>query len=74
MQPTPLSLRSPPCPTTCALQVCLSLLGTSDGPGWVPGVSTLSQVLLAIQGQIFVEVRACVRACVHAVCACMIRT
>jgi hypothetical protein len=30
--------------------VCLSLLGTWSGPGWVPGTSTLSQVLLSIQG------------------------
>ena len=41
--------------------MCLSLLGTWAGPGWVPGTSTLSQVLLSIQGQILVEVRACMR-------------
>jgi hypothetical protein len=36
-------------------KVCLSLLGTWSGPGWVPGTSTLSQVLLSIQGQILVS-------------------
>lgn len=36
-------------------KVCLSLLGTWSGPGWVPGTSTLSQVLLSIQGQILVR-------------------
>jgi len=36
-------------------KVCLSLLGTWSGPGWEPGVSTLSQVLIAIQAQILVE-------------------
>ena len=30
-------------------KVCLSLLGTWAGPGWVPGVSTLGQVLMSIQ-------------------------
>jgi len=33
-------------------KVCLSLLGTWAGPGWVADRSTLSQVILAIQGQI----------------------
>ncbi len=33
-------------------KVCLSLLGTWDGPGWRPNESSLSEVLLAIQGQI----------------------
>ena len=32
--------------------MCLSLLGTWNGPGWVPGVSTLYQVLLSIQSLI----------------------
>jgi hypothetical protein len=36
--------------------VCLSLLGTWQGPGWVPGTSTLSQVLLSIQSQIMCDV------------------
>ena len=36
-------------------KVCLSLLGTWAGPGWVPDVSTLSQVFLAVQGQILIE-------------------
>jgi len=36
-------------------KVCLSLLGTWEGPRWVPGVSTLSQVLLSIQSAILVE-------------------
>ncbi len=40
---------------TAPLQVCLSLLGTWAGPGWQPGVSTLSQVLLSIQAQILVD-------------------
>lgn len=35
--------------------MCLSLLGTWQGPGWEKGVSTLSQVLLSIQAQILVE-------------------
>ena len=36
-------------------QVCLSLLGTWSGPGWVPGTSTLLQVLLSIQALILVD-------------------
>ena len=35
-------------------KVCLSLLGTWSGPGWVPGKSTLLQVLLSIQALIMV--------------------
>jgi ubiquitin-protein ligase len=35
-------------------KVCLSLLGTWRGPGWMAGISTLLQVLLSIQGLIFV--------------------
>ncbi|GAQ82844.1 ubiquitin conjugating enzyme family protein [Klebsormidium nitens] len=35
-------------------KVCLSILGTWAGPGWQPGKSTLMQVLLSIQGMIFV--------------------
>ncbi len=31
----------------------MSLLGTWEGPGWVPGVSTLYQILLSIQTLIF---------------------
>ena len=37
-------------------KVCLSLLGTWAGPGWVPGTSTLSQVLLSIQSQIMCDI------------------
>jgi baculoviral IAP repeat-containing protein 6 len=33
-------------------KVCLSLLGTWAGPGWVPGESNLYQVIVSIQGQI----------------------
>jgi len=33
-------------------KVCLSLLGTWEGPGWIRGRSTLLQVLLSIQGLI----------------------
>lgn len=33
-------------------KVCLSLLGTWSGPGWIPGESTLLQVLVSIQGLI----------------------
>lgn len=33
-------------------KVCLSLLGTWSGPGWVPGKSTLLQVLISIQSMI----------------------
>jgi len=36
-------------------KVCLSLLGTWAGPGWDPKTSTLLQVLLSIQGLIFVD-------------------
>jgi len=36
-------------------QVCLSILGTWSGPGWVPGLSTLGQVLISIQSAILVE-------------------
>ena len=35
-------------------KVCLSLLGTFPGPGWIPGESTLLQVLVSIQSLIFV--------------------
>jgi hypothetical protein len=47
--------------------VCLSLLGTWHGGDeaskWNPNSSSLFQILLSIQGMIFVEVR--VHACVH---------
>ncbi|KAI3429429.1 hypothetical protein D9Q98_005523 [Chlorella vulgaris] len=33
-------------------KVCLSLLGTWEGPGWQPGQSTLLQVLVSIQSMI----------------------
>jgi len=33
-------------------KVCLSLLGTWEGPGWNPALSNLSEVILAILGQI----------------------
>ena len=36
-------------------KVCLSLLGTWSGPGWVSGQSTLLQVLVSIQALILVE-------------------
>lgn len=36
-------------------KVCLSLLGTWSGPGWIPGTSTLLQVLISIQALILVE-------------------
>ncbi|KAG8980855.1 hypothetical protein FRB90_007442 [Tulasnella sp. 427] len=36
-------------------KVCLSLLGTWSGPGWVPGRSTLLQVLISIQSMILCE-------------------
>ncbi|KAK9804781.1 hypothetical protein WJX72_005025 [[Myrmecia] bisecta] len=36
-------------------KVCLSLLGTWSGPGWVPGESTLLQVLVSIQSMILVD-------------------
>jgi ubiquitin-protein ligase len=35
-------------------KVCLSLLGTWQGPGWQPGESTLLQVLVSIQSLILV--------------------
>lgn len=35
-------------------KVCLSLLGTWSGPSWLPGQSTLLQVLISIQGLILV--------------------
>jgi ubiquitin-protein ligase len=35
-------------------KVCLSLLGTWLGPGWIAGESTLLQVLISIQSLIFV--------------------
>jgi ubiquitin-protein ligase len=42
-------------------KVCLSLLGTWHGGDeaskWNPGSSSLFQILLSIQGMIFVEVR-----------------
>lgn len=36
-------------------KVCLSLLGTWNGPGWVAGKSTVLQVLVSIQGLILVD-------------------
>ena len=36
-------------------KVCLSLLGTWAGPGWIPNKSTLIQVLVSIQSLILVE-------------------
>jgi len=36
-------------------KVCLSLLGTWDGPGWISGESTLLQVLVSIQSLILVN-------------------
>jgi ubiquitin-protein ligase len=36
-------------------KVCLSLLGTWTGPGWVPGQSTLLQVLVSIQAMILCD-------------------
>jgi len=41
-------------------KVCLSLLGTWSGPGWVKGRSTLLQVLLSIQSLIMGEEEPCV--------------
>uniref|UniRef100_A0A383W5T2 UBC core domain-containing protein n=1 Tax=Tetradesmus obliquus TaxID=3088 RepID=A0A383W5T2_TETOB len=35
-------------------KVCLSLLGTWQGPSWEPGVSTLLQVLVSLQSMVFV--------------------
>ncbi|TYJ53196.1 hypothetical protein B9479_006174 [Cryptococcus floricola] len=36
-------------------KVCLSLLGTWAGPGWIPGQSTLLQVLISIQSLILCD-------------------
>jgi len=36
-------------------KVCLSLLGTWQGPGWIAGKSTLLQVLISIQSMILCE-------------------
>ncbi len=36
-------------------KVCLSLLGTWQGPGWIPNESTLLQVLISIQSLILVN-------------------
>lgn len=36
-------------------KVCLSLLGTWQGPGWVSGESTLLQILVSIQSLILVD-------------------
>ena len=36
-------------------KVCLSLLGTWQGPGWIPKESTLLQVLMSIQSLILVK-------------------
>lgn len=36
-------------------KVCLSLLGTWQGPGWIAGQSTLLQVLISIQSLILCE-------------------
>ncbi|EJT97519.1 hypothetical protein DACRYDRAFT_84483 [Dacryopinax primogenitus] len=36
-------------------KVCLSLLGTWQGPGWNPGKSTLLQVLISIQSMILCD-------------------
>jgi hypothetical protein len=36
-------------------KVCLSLLGTWSGPGWISGQSTLLQVLISIQSLILCE-------------------
>ncbi|KAL4245719.1 hypothetical protein ABKN59_001670 [Abortiporus biennis] len=36
-------------------KVCLSLLGTWSGPGWIAGKSTLLQVLISIQSMILCE-------------------
>ncbi|OSD04457.1 ubiquitin conjugating enzyme family protein [Trametes coccinea BRFM310] len=36
-------------------KVCLSLLGTWSGPGWLPGKSTLLQVLISIQSMILCD-------------------
>lgn len=36
-------------------KVCLSLLGTWEGPGWISGKSTLLQVLISIQSMILCD-------------------
>ncbi|KAH9819746.1 hypothetical protein DFH28DRAFT_886164 [Melampsora americana] len=36
-------------------KVCLSLLGTWDGPGWIGGKSTLLQVIISIQSMILCQ-------------------
>jgi len=36
-------------------KVCLSLLGTWEGPGWIAGKSTLLQVLISIQSMILCD-------------------
>eukprot|EP00455_Lapot_gusevi_P008047 TRINITY_DN1346_c0_g1_i2.p1 TRINITY_DN1346_c0_g1~~TRINITY_DN1346_c0_g1_i2.p1 ORF type:complete len:665 (+),score=179.18 TRINITY_DN1346_c0_g1_i2:96-1997(+) len=36
-------------------KVCLSLLGTWDGPGWDPNISTLLQVFVSIQAMILTD-------------------
>ena len=36
-------------------KVCLSLLGTWSGPGWIAGKSTLLQVLISIQSMILCD-------------------
>lgn len=36
-------------------KVCLSLLGTWEGPSWAPGESTLLQVLISLQSMVFVS-------------------
>lgn len=35
-------------------KVCMSILGTWQGPGWVPGVSSILQVIISIQSLIMV--------------------
>ena len=35
-------------------KVCLSLLGTWSGPGWIPGKSSLLQVFVTLQSMLFV--------------------
>jgi len=35
--------------------VCLSLLGTWKGPGWIPETSTLLQLLVSLQAMVFCE-------------------
>jgi ubiquitin-protein ligase len=36
-------------------KVCLSLLGTWEGPGWDPETCTLLQLLVSLQGMVFVD-------------------